>query len=271
MTEPSGCLAVRLDYGDALVGAPDAARAVAEVLVRPCFVELSRLSARRKDRWSKHVKPSVDQVAEYLADASNDAISMDTKRGGVLVAGAEVENGVGRDSARVFATRLQAYVAIPFVAAESEAVIAGLCDFAAALHATSGFVTLEPSYGLAHRAAVAASRPKERPGLSEQRFRERRARSRYADRIGTELAGVEWGTFLGRGHLLRVDLGELRRSGAFARIVEVSSKEGSPKLAFLQISDDPRDDLTDAFEAKLVAARRALAAITMDVSAISLE
>ena len=45
------------------------------------------------------MKPSVDQVAEYLADASNDAISMDTKRGGELVAGAEVENGVGRDSA----------------------------------------------------------------------------------------------------------------------------------------------------------------------------
>ena len=259
-------LAVRLDYGDALTGAPAAARAVADVLARPCFAELSRLSARRKDRWSKHVKPSVELIAAYLADSSNDAISMDTKRGAELVAGAEVENGVGRDAAPVFETRLQAYLAIPYVARDLEAVVAGVCDLAAALHAAAGFIALEPSYGLAHRAAVAASRPKERTGLSEQRFRERRARLRYADRIGTELAGVEWGTFLGPGHLERVDLGELRRSGAFERVVEVS-----PRLAYLQVSDDPEDDLTEGFEAKLIAARLALAAITTDVSALSLE
>lgn len=259
-------LAIRLDYGAALAGEPSAARAVAAILTRPCFAALSRLSARRKDRWSKHAKPSADSIAAYLADASNDAISMDTKRGQELVASAEVENGVGRDAAPVPSTRLQTYIAIPYVAGDLEAVVASVRDLAAVLQAAAGFIALEPNYGLAHRAAVAASRPKERAGLSEQRFRERRARLRYADRIGTELAGVEWGTVVGPRHLERVNLDELRRSGAFSQVVEVS-----PKLAYLQVSDDPRDDLTDAFEAKLVLARRALVPLLMDVSAISLE
>ncbi len=259
-------LAIRLDYGEALIGAHAAARVVAELLVRPCFAELSHLSARRKDRWSKHVKPSAELIAEYLADSSNDAISMDSRRGTELVAGAEVENGVGRDAAPVFTTRLQAHLAIPYVAKDLGAVIACVCDLAETLQTAGGFVALEPSYGLAHRAAVAASRPKDRPGLSEQRFRERRARLRYADRIGRELAGVEWGTFLGPSHLERVDLGELRRSGAFARVVDVSSR-----LAFLQVSDDPLDDLTAAFEGKLARARDALTPLLMDVSSISME
>ncbi|TMQ12954.1 MAG: hypothetical protein E6J91_19925 [Deltaproteobacteria bacterium] len=262
----SPSLAIRLDYGAGVAGEPRAAREIAEILMRPCFAALSRLSARRKDRWSKHAKPSVESIATYLADATNDAISMDTKRGQDLVASAEVENGVGRDAAPIVATRLQAYAAIPYVAESLEAVVTGVRDLASALGAAAGFISLEPSYGLAHRAAVAASRPKERTGIGEQRFRERRARLRYSDRIGTELAGVDWGTFLGPGHLERVDLGELRRSGAFARVVEVS-----PKLGYLQISNDPLDDLTDGFEARLALARRALAPLLMDVSSISME
>ncbi|MEO7732414.1 MAG: hypothetical protein ABIY55_15705 [Kofleriaceae bacterium] len=257
---------MRLDYGDALVGMPRASRAVAEVLVRPCFVELSCLSARRKDRWSKHAKPSVELISAYLADASNDAISLDTKRGGELVAGAELDNGVGRPDAPVLATRLAAYVVVPFVAAQLAEVVAGVCDLAAVLHAAAGFIALEPSYGLAHRVAVGGSRPKERVGLSPQRFRERRGRGHYDDRLATELAGVEWGTFLGAGHLARVDLGELRASGAFARVIEVT-----PRLAYLQVSEDPTEDLTEGFEAKLAAARHALAPVLMDVSGISLE
>src|SRR5205814_2485366 len=122
---------------------------IAEILMRPCFASLSRLSARRKDRWSKHAKPSVESIATYLADATNDAISMDTKRGQDLVASAEVENGVGRDAAPIVATRLQAYAAIPYVAESLEAVVTGVRDLASALGAAAGFISLEPSYGLA--------------------------------------------------------------------------------------------------------------------------
>ena len=268
MTKDAGTpsLAVRLDYGAALAGEPAIAREVAAILMRPCFAALSRLSARHKDRWSKHAKPSTESIASYLADASNDAVSLDTKRGQELVASAELENGVGREAAPVPATRLQAYLAIPYVADDLKAVVMGILDLAAVLQAAGGFIALEPNYGLAHRAAIAASRPKERNGLSEQRFRERRARLRYADRISKELAGVEWGTVLGPGHLEHLDLGELRRSGAFARVVDVA-----PKLAYLQVSDEPMEDFTIAFEAKLVNARRALAPVLMDVSGISLE
>lgn len=259
-------LAIRLDFGDAIVNVHAVAHAVAGVLGRPCFSELSRLSGRRRDRWSKHVSPSVETIAKYLTDETNDAISLDTKRGGELVASAEIENGIGREAAPVFATRLIAYVVIPFVPAELETVIVGVCDLAVVLHAAAGFIALEPSYGLAQRAALHASRPKERMGVSEQRFRERRARNFYADRIASELAGVEWGTFLGPGHLHRIDLGELRRSGAFERIVEVT-----PQLALLQVTSNPMDDLTAGIESKLAAARVALAPVLMDVSAISLE
>jgi hypothetical protein len=262
----SPSLAIRLDYGRALVGDRQGAGGVAEILVRPCFSDLGRLAARRKDRWSKHAKPSAERIAEYLTDASNDAVSMDTKRGAELVASAEVDNGVGREAAPVFATRLQAYLAIPYREGMLGAVLAAICDMASVLGVATGFIAVEPRYGLAQRAAVAASRPKERPGLSEHRLRERLARVLYADRLATELAGVEWGNFLGPGYLARLDLGQLRVSGAFARVIEVT-----PQLAYLQVSEDPIDDLTEGFEAKLQAARRALAPVLMDVSGISLE
>jgi len=258
--------AVRLDYGLSVVDAPATAQEVAAILTRPCFAELSRLSARNKDRWSKSAKPTAEQIAAYLLDRANDAISLDTKRGGELVAGAEVENGIGRPGAPVPQTRSAAYLVIPVVPADRGPFVTGVCDLATALHAAAGFIAVEPSYALAHRAALGGSRPKERVGLSEQRFRERRGRGRFDDRLAAELAGIEWGTFLGPGHLAKIDLGSLRRSGAFARVVEVA-----PGLAYLQVTEDPVDDSTEGFELRLIAARRVLAPLLMDVSAISLE
>jgi hypothetical protein len=257
-------LAIRLDFGLRLVENSVAARAVADVLMRPCFGALSRIAARRKDRWSRHDKPSVDAIVSFLTDPAVDAMALDTKRGSDIVASGEVENGVGNASAPVLALRSIAYLAIPLVAAELDAVIGGTCDLAAAVSATAGFIALEPRYGLAHSAAIHIERPTERVGVSAQRFRERRARHRYGTRLVTELAGIEWGTFLGPGHLAKVDLDELRRSRAFARVVQVT-----PALAYVQVTADPMDDLTEAIEAKLISARQALAALLMDVSVIS--
>jgi hypothetical protein len=163
-------------------------------------------------------------------------------------------------------TRYSAVIALPLVAAALEAVIGSACDLAAALSAATGFIALEPRYGLAHSAALGGSRPKERVGLSTQRFRERRGRDRYEDRLVAEFAAVEWGTFLGPGHLPKINLDDLRRSGAFARVIE-----NTPALVYLQVTEDPMDDLTEGFENKLVAARRALAPLLMDVSTISLD
>ncbi len=78
---------------------------------------------------------------------------------------------------------------------------------------------------------------------------------------------MEWGTFLGPGHLARLDLGQVRASGAFARVVELAAGQ----LVYLQVSEDPTEDLTEGVEAKLQEARRALAPVLMDVSGISLE
>jgi hypothetical protein len=259
-------LAIRLDFGQRLIEKRSVSTTVAEVLARPCFAVLDRLSGRRKDRWSKHVKPSSDAIAGYLSDPKLDAAALDNKRGKDPVASAEVENGVGRDNDAASPTRYRATAVLPYVATALEEVVTSACDLGAALDAAAGYIALEASYGLAHEVALGGFRPRERVGLSQQRFRERRGRHHYDDRLVAELAGVEWGTFLGPGHLAKVDLAELRRSGAFARVVEVT-----PTLAYLQVTEDPLDDLTEGFEQKLIAARRVLAPLLMDVSAMSLE
>ena len=259
-------LAIRIEHGVRLAETPAAARSLAAILIRPCFAELARLSGRNKDRWSRQRKPDADAIVTYLLDASLDAIALDTPRSGDLVASAEIENGSRVRDMAPPETRHSIVIALPLVPVELDAVIRSICELAGVVHAAAGFVALEPTYGLAHRVAVGGSRPKERPGISQQRFRERRGRGRHEDRLATELASVEWATFLGPGHLARLDLAALRASGAFAFVTEVT-----PQLAYLQVSEDPTDDLTEGFEAKLQAARRALAPVLMDVSAISLE
>jgi hypothetical protein len=261
-------LAIRLDFGLRLVESPDVARAVGEVLVRPCFAELSRMGGRRKDRWSRHRKPSAEAIASYLTDPNLDAVSLDTKRSqAIVVASAEVENGIRERGPSVPPeTRHPATIVIPYVTAELEAVTSSVCDLARTVRAAAGYIALEPKYGWAHEVALGGARPRERVGLSEQRFRERRGRGWHDDRLVAELAGVEWGNFLGPGHLARLDLGQVRASGAFARVVELG-----PQLAYLQVSEDPAEDLTEGFEDRLVAARRVLAPVLMDVSGVSLE
>ncbi len=142
----------------------------------------------------------------------------------------------------------------------------GACELAAALQAGAGFVAAEPTYGLAHKLSIGASRPKERRGLSELRQRGRRARDWKSELLATQLATVEWGTFLGPGHVPRVDVAKLRDSGAFERVVEVA-----PSLVYLQVTADPRDDLTGELEAKLPKAREALGAVLMDIGDVDLD
>jgi len=80
----------------------------------------------------------MDRIAPYLTDASNDAISTDSKRGAELVATAEVENGVGREAAPVPATRVQAYVAIPYREEMLGAVRGAVCELASVLGVATG-------------------------------------------------------------------------------------------------------------------------------------
>ena len=87
--------------------------------------------------------------------------------------------------------------------------------------------------------------------------------------IATVLSGIEWGTFLGPEHLAagRVDLPALRASGAFDRIVEVLPG----RLAYLQVTANPADDLEAGIETNLIAARLAVSTIIMKTDDVTLE
>ena len=259
-------LAIRLDYGIALVDHPDAAHRIGEIIARSCFAVLQRTSVRKLDRWSQYEQTSAEIVTKYLLDRSNDSVSFDNGRKGELVATADIQCGQRVRPKGPSITRWFCYIAMPLDLPQLEAVLRGVFDLAAAVQAAVGFVAAEPDYGLAQRLAVGTFKPKPRRGLSDRRRRERRARDRKDDHIDTQLAGVEWGTFLGRGHLERVNIPALRDSGVFERVIEIS-----PTLAFLQLTKDPDDDLTDGFELKLQAARDLLAPVLMDISDVSVE
>lgn len=104
-------LSVRLDFSRELVKDDRGAKHVADILSRPSFSALERVSGRQKDRWAKHVKKSSELIEQYVTDAAHDAISLDTKRGPELVASAEIETGLrGRATSP---TALIGYVVMP--------------------------------------------------------------------------------------------------------------------------------------------------------------
>lgn len=254
-------LAVRYDFAAALVEDVERRRRVAEILMRPCFDALDRVSADRGGRWFGHTPKSAEAIAAILQDRENLALSLDTGRGRQIAASAQIKTGAREASSG--ALPHYGYVAIP--APGPDATIAALLDLADALDAGAGFIATEPSYDLAQKVALGGFNPPLRPGLSTRHAIERRGRDWYAKQLHSELAGPEWGTFLGAEHLARLDLNQIRASGVFERVVLVS-----PRLAYLQLTTDPTDNLQDDFEAKLQAAREALAPILMDLSNVNL-
>jgi len=254
-------LAIRLDYGNVISQDRDAAHRIADILTRPALATLRRVSARKLDRWSKHSPATAITIEQYLSDESNDAVALDNGRTGELTATAEIQSGPNVRVNGPKATRFMAYLALPFDPPQLEAVLATVFDLAAALRIAAGYVTVEPTYGLAQRAAVGHSVPKERSGLSEQRIRERRVRDYKDELIDTRLAGIEWGTFLGRSHLKHVHVPALRSAGAFERVVEVT-----PSLVFLQLTPNPEDDLSPDIEPRLQRARDVLKPMMLDTS-----
>lgn len=256
-------LAVRFDFAAALAEDEQRRRRVAEILVRPCFRDLERVSAHRGDRWVQHAPKSVDAIVAILGDPKNSAVAFDTKRGEELAASGEIKNGT-REVADG-AVRFDGVLSFP-VPKDLEATIAAMCELADALDTGAGFIAAEPDQASAHKVALVGFKPEPRPGLSTRQMIERRGRHWHQWQRHNELAGPEWGTFLGAEHMARLDLEKVRASSAFERVVLVS-----PRLAFLQITKDPADDLRDDFEVKLAAAREALAPILMDLSDVNLD
>jgi hypothetical protein len=257
---------VRLDFGVSLIKEPDRVPRVAEILMRPYFDGLKRLSARHIDRWSRHAKPSAELVASYLLDPTNEALSFDSGRGELVTTG-QIDNGVSpprEPQHRAFTM----YAAVPVVESVDGFVLS-ICDLANAIDANTGFVAVEQSHSRAQEVVLGHRLPRERAGLSDQRRRERRGRDWHSELTGSKLSGIEWGTLLGPGHLDggRVTLEAIRESGAFARVIEIVPG----RRVFLQLTADPLDDLADDIEAKLAAARAVLAPMLMNLSGVTLD
>jgi hypothetical protein len=225
---------------------------------------LERLSAHRGDRWIAQPEKSEARIAEILLDRGNKAAALETKRSRELVASAEIQNGT-QDRAET-PTRFYAELSFPVSLPDIEATIAAIGDLASALDTGSGFVAVEPDYELAHEVAVAGSKPRARANLSERRRIERRGRDWHYKELATKIAGPEWVTFLGAGHLAHVDLDQIRTTSAFERVAQVS-----PSLAYLQVTANPLDDLSGELEVRLPRAREALQPLLMDLSDVNLD
>lgn len=181
------------------------------------------------------------------------------------MADAEIRNGARGTNGG--ATRFDSQLVFPVDPTTVEPTISAVCELADALDVGAGFVAVEPTYHHAHRLALGLSKPPARRGVSTRRRIERRGRDWHQWDRERLLAGPEWGTFLGAQHLAKLDLEQLRKSGAFARIIEIAPG----RLAFLQVTNDPEDDLRDEFEERLAGARAALVAIAMDLSDVNLD
>lgn len=256
-------LAARFDFAAALVEDAQRRHRVAEILMHPCFRALERVGAHRGDRWTQHAPKSADAIVAILQDPKNSAVAFDTNRGKELVAGGEIKNGTRENNQG--ATRFRGELAFP-VPSDLDTTIDALCELADALDTGAGFIAAEPDFLRAQDVALGGANPKLRPGLSTRQAIERRGRDWHQWQRHNELAGPEWGTFLGAEHLARLDIERVRDSGAFKRVVLVS-----PRLAYLQVTADPTDDLRDDFEVKLQAAREALTPILMDLSDVNLD
>lgn len=253
-------IALRFRYPTVLADAASAARAVAEVLTRPCFAALERVAAKKLDKFVHRKQATADLVASYLTDHAFEGVFFENA-GSDMVASADVQNGEHARTWPASDTRMHAYVAVPYDPHHRDEIIAAACDLARAVDARVGAITVEPDHRLAQRWGLENPRPTSRPGLSERRARERRAHRRFEDSLATALGGPEWGTFLGPGVLPRLDREAIQ--GAAAKVVDVT-----PTLVYVQATDDPLDELSDGFDARLDALRSALAPVLMDLSAL---
>lgn len=251
--------AVRIDFAASLVQEPARARRVGEILSRPCFAALGRVSAHVGDREVGHAPTSANAIAAILGNAENSGVVLDTPRGSKLEAGGEIKNGIRETNEG--STRFYGWFAFPLPDDPGPAVSA-ICELADAVATGAGFIVVEPDYRYAQNAALGNGVFTMRPGLTKERLREREAREVHKWKRQDQLAGVEWGTFLGAQHLARLDLAAVRAAGVFERVEVIS-----PALAFLQVTKDPADDLREDFAPKLQRARAALAPIMIDVSA----
>lgn len=258
----SEAFAVRLDYQRAAQADRALAERVAEILCRPSFDALEVVSGRGIKSNSKYVSRSVDAILQCIRDERYDFVSLQSK-GTELVGCGSL--GITSPSFLPASALLTCSLAHPVVD-DVARFLTDVSELADVLDTSAGFVAIEPTTLRAYKLASGASMPDARDGLSEERRRGRRARDWKHQQIGTRLPSIEWGMFLGAGHLPRVDIELLRASGAFERVISIT-----PSLAFLRVTANPLDDLSGELERRLSQAREALRPLLMDLSDVSLE
>ena len=239
-------LALHIDHRVA-PGADEAvATQVAVILVRPCFHDLVRVAINVKDRDKAH----------QAKTSNGDAVVLDNGREGELVASARIWTGRHIETYDEPKPFLASYIVVPYESAQREALVDAFVDLVAALRAVAGYVTIERDFAHARDAALSAAPRKDEVRDFPRRAQERKGHYWYDKRVNTELSGPNWGVVLGPDHLKRV--------GPDPSVFPIIRGAGASKVALL--SPDPEDALHDAFDARLEAARKALAPLLMDVS-----
>ena len=253
-------IALRIDHR-AWLDRPEVATTISRALDHPAFQDLRRVAYNTGVRETRHQPRTAASVKEILLSKDCDSVILDPGRKAGLNASGAIFTGrhiLHWDADKRVIT---SYVVVPYDAASPLAIAEGFSLLAAALDAFGGYLCVEPDYARA-RSAAGGNQPRRHEVRDyPRRARERKAHPRYAEWQETQIAGPEWGLFLGPGHLARVT----PDPAVFPIIRDV----GRGKLCLL--SDNPEDALTEAFDARLEAARRALAPVLMDVSEVPVD
>lgn len=255
---PMTSLGLRLDHRLWPSRSPAAAQAVGEALDHPAFRELRRVAWNRGDRDSKHQPRTAKAVADILLSPDYDSAVLDSGRTGELTATAAIYTGRHVRNYPVENQIIHSYVVVPLDPAHPLEIVEGFALLASALDVLSGCICVERSQSSARTAAFGNAPPLHEVRDFPRRTKERKAYSWYWEKNETEIAGPEWGLFLGPGHLARVT--------PDPTVFPVIRDAGQGKLVLL--SENPEDALTEAFDAQLEQARRALGSVMMDVSEV---
>ncbi len=252
--------ALRIDHR-AWLDKPEVATAIGEVLDHPSFRALRRVAYNTGVRETRHQPRTAASVKEILLSKDCDSAVLDSGRTGELTATGAIFTGRHIQHWDADKRVIDSHVIVPYDTAAPLAIVEGFSLLAVALDAFGGYLYVEPSF-IRARAAVYCQAPRRHEVRDyPRRARERKAHARYAEWHETRIAGPEWGLFLGPGHLARVT----PDPAVFPIIRDV----GRGKLCLL--SENPEDALTEAFDARLEDARRALAPILMDLSEVPVD
>ncbi len=255
----------RFDHAFAPNQSPRDALVLGNILTKSCFDVCSRLSVKRRDRQTAHISKTRALIAEYIEDAENDAVILDNGRSGDLVAMVRIHTGRTAVPNPERPVQLLSYVIIPLDYCRLFDLIDSVCEMALSLRTVSGVVTVEESFGRAQSFALSTLSDRSNDladGIvTEERLKERAAHYFLSEQLPIKIAAPEWGLFLSTEHLKVLPLSQLEKASIFSAVRALSSE-----LAFIQMTENPRDALAPQFNLELSKAREALHPILMDAS-----